>query len=77
MIKRKTLTEVFCFGLSGTAGFVVDAGIVAISTKEIWLNPISEQVIEFSVAVTVTWRINRHWTFAEQASEKWLHEWSR
>lgn len=33
--------------------------------------------IAFAAAVTVTWLINRHWTFAEQASEKWLHEWTR
>ena len=59
------------------AGFIVDAGIVAFITQKLGLNPIVAQVIAFSAAVTVTWLINRHWTFAEYASDKWLHEWTR
>ena len=59
------------------AGFIVDAGIVALITQKFGLGPIVAQVIAFSVAVTVTWLVNRHWTFAEHASEKWLYEWTR
>jgi putative flippase GtrA len=63
--------------ISGVAGFIVDAGIVILFTKALWLGPIMAQAVAFTVAVTVTWLINRHWTFAEHASEKWLHEWTR
>mgnify|MGYP001626297784 CR=1 FL=1 len=59
------------------AGFIVDAGIVVLITQKLGLNPIVAQVIAFSAAVTVTWLINRHWTFAKYASDKWLHEWTR
>lgn len=77
MIQRKHFSEIVRFGISGIAGFIVDAGIVALFTQEFEIGPIVAQVIAFTVAVTVTWLINRHWTFAEHASERWLHEWTR
>ena len=77
MIPNKNISEIVRFGISGVAGFVVDAGIVVIFTRELGLGPIVAQVIAFSVAVTVTWLINRHWTFAEHASDNWLYEWTR
>ncbi|MBU2737963.1 GtrA family protein [Acidithiobacillus concretivorus] len=77
MIPNKNISEIVRFGISGVAGFVVDTGIVVIFTRELGLGPIVAQVIAFTVAVTVTWLINRHWTFAEHASENWLHEWTR
>ncbi len=55
----------------------MDAGIVAIFTGALGLGPIMAQAIAFTVAVTVTWLINRHWTFAEHASNRWAHEWTR
>lgn len=77
MIPNKNISDIVRFGISGVAGFVVDTGIVVIFTRELGLGPIVAQVIAFTVAVTVTWLINRHWTFAEHASENWLHEWTR
>jgi putative flippase GtrA len=77
MILNRRRTEIVRFGISGVAGFIVDAGIVALFTRGLGLGTIVAQVIAFTVAVTVTWIINRHWTFAEHASEKWLHEWTR
>ena len=77
MILNKHASEVIRFGISGVAGFIVDAGIVVLFTRGLGLGPIVAQVVGFTIAVTVTWLINRHWTFAEHASEKWLHEWTR
>ena len=77
MIPNKNISEIVRFGISGVAGFVVDAGIVLLVTRVLGLGPIVAQVIAFTVAVTVTWLINRHWTFAEHSSENWLHEWTR
>jgi len=77
VIQRKRFYEIIRFGVSGVAGFIVDAGIVALFTTARWLGPIMAQAIAFTVAVTVTWLINRHWTFAKHASERWLHEWVR
>lgn len=70
------ITEIVRFGISGTAGFIVDAGLVYLCTNLFDLGPLVAQVIAFSVAVTVTWLINRHWTFAAHASDRWLREWT-
>ena len=77
MILNKSLSEIVRFGISGVAGFVVDAGIVLLFTRVLGLGPIVAQVIAFTVAVSVTWLINRHWTFTEHVSERWIHEWTR
>jgi len=76
-IQRKHIAEITRFGFSGVAGFAVDAGLVALLTGALGLGPIIAQVIAFAAAVTVTWLINRHWTFAAHASDRWLHEWTR
>jgi len=57
----------------GALWFLADAGIVALCTQSVGVRPIPAQTVAFSVAVTITWLINRHWTFAENASEIWLH----
>ncbi|WP_312283886.1 GtrA family protein [Candidatus Igneacidithiobacillus taiwanensis] len=77
MASNKRFHEIIRFGVSGVAGFIVDAGLIAIFTQAFGLGPIVAQLIGFTAAVTVTWLINRHWTFAEHASDKWLHEWTR
>jgi putative flippase GtrA len=76
-IQRKHIAEITRFGISGVAGFAVDAGLVALLTGALGLGPIIAQAIAFAAAVTVTWLINRHWTFAAHASDRWLHEWTR
>ena len=77
MAKIKQLHQLIRFGISGVVGFLADAGIVALCTQSVGVRPIPAQVVAFSVAVTVTWLINRHWTFAEHASERWVQEWLR
>jgi len=77
VMQRKHITEITRFGISGVAGFAVDAGLVALLTGALGLGPIIAQAIAFAAAVTVTWLINRHWTFAAHASDRWLHEWTR
>ncbi len=77
MTSNNRFHEIIRFGVSGVAGFIVDAGLIAILTQALRIGPIIAQAIGFTAAVTVTWLINRHWTFAEYASDKWLHEWAR
>lgn len=74
MIRNKQFHQLVQFGISGVAGFLVDAGIVALCTQAVGMRPIPSQAVAFSVAVTVTWLINRHWAFAEDASDKWVQE---
>jgi putative flippase GtrA len=76
-LQRKHISEIFHFGLAGIAGFLVDAGIVAILSRKLEADPVVAQGIAFTIAVTVTWLINRNWTFSKNASERWLNEWTR
>ena len=77
MITNKQLHQLVRFGLSGVAGFIVDASLVALCAQVYSIGPVLAQVIAFSVAVTVTWIINRYWTFAENASKNWIPEFAR
>ena len=77
MIRTKQLHQFVRFGISGVAGFIVDASLVALCIQIFSIGPILAQVIAFSIAVTVTWLINRYWTFAEYASDRWLHEFGK
>lgn len=71
---RSPKAELVLFSLAGAAGFLVDAGIVWVFTKA-GAGPLTAQAVAFTVAVTVTWLLNRRFTFAHQASPHWLREW--
>lgn len=77
MIRNKQHIQFIRFGISGVAGFITDASLVVLFTRTFSIGPIPAQIIAFSVAVTVTWLINRHWTFAEHTSDRWLYEWGK
>jgi putative flippase GtrA len=68
------LRQFFRFFLVGTAGFVVNAGIVEVLAHS--TSPVIAQMLAFPVAVTVTWWLNRRYTFG--ASRHAIHhEWLR
>ncbi len=77
MTKIKQSYQLIRFGISGVAGFLVDSGIVTLCTQTVRMGPIPSQAVAFSVAVMVTWTINRRWTFADHASDRWMNELSR
>ena len=56
-------TRFFRFCGTGVIGFTVDAGILSILTKLGHLPTIPSRGLSFSVAVVVTWALNRRWTF--------------
>ena len=62
------------FAVVGSVGFAVDAGIVeALKTS---VDPLTAQLLAFPVAASVTWWLNRRYTF--KASGYSLgHEWLR
>ncbi len=74
MLSIKNIPELAKFAVAGTAGFLVDAGLVALLNQEYGISPIFSQCIAFSVAVIVTWLVNRHWTFVKRADKRWLRE---
>ena len=71
---RSPKAELVLFSLAGVAGFLVDAGIVWVFTRA-GVDPFTAQAVAFTMAVTVTWLLNRRFTFAHHASPNWLREW--
>ena len=69
--------EFFRFGLVGTAGFVVDAGILQLCLSLFGLGPYVGRAISFAVGVTFTWFCNRHFTFRRRGGMHWFRQWSR
>ena len=69
--------EFFRFGLVGTAGFVVDAGILQICLSLLGLGPYVGRAISFAVGSTFTWFCNRHFTFRRRGRMHWFRQWSR
>jgi putative flippase GtrA len=57
------LPQFFRFCSTGAIGFIVDSGILLIMTKINHLPPIPSRSLSFTVAVVVTWALNRSWTF--------------
>lgn len=51
------------FGLVGGIGFVVDASVLQILVSKVHWSPYSARILSFGLAVTVTFALNRLWTF--------------
>jgi putative flippase GtrA len=62
------------FGLVGTVGFIVDAGVLRLVVSFLGLNLYVGRVISFLVAATVTWALNRTFTFKHTGARgrQWL-----
>ncbi|MHB1667820.1 GtrA family protein [Thiomonas sp.] len=70
------MKEILFFGMAGSAGFVTDVAIVWFLTLR-QINPLAAQAAAFSVAVIITWYINRRFTFNQHASKNRLHEFGK
>ena len=72
------LREFLLFAFAGTIGFAVDAGTVTALRHWAGADLVSAKAAGFSLAVTVTWGLNRQWAFAGGASTtRRLREWGR
>jgi len=58
----ETLGQMLRFGIVGGIGFVVDAGLLY-AMLGLGLGPYSGRVVSFLAAATVTWILNRSFTF--------------
>jgi len=65
------------FLLVGAVGFIVDGGLLMALIEKTSLPALPSRLVSFSVAVTVTWLLNRLLTFRERASSRRLSEWRR
>ena len=72
--RRHICTQIFCFGVVGVIGFAVNAGIVEGLTR--FIGPIWAQMPAFPVAASVTWWLNRRYTFGA-SRYIWHKEWLR
>lgn len=64
------------FGVVGTVGFLVDSSVLLVLTHYLAIAPLPARVLSFLVAATVTWKLNRHFTFAQTGSNP-LREWGK
>lgn len=68
--------EVFRFGVVGVAGFVVDAGVLALGLH-LGAGPWIGRLLSYIAAATVTFGLNRAWTFrAADRSRPITQDWS-
>ena len=75
--KSHLVRRIISFALVGSIGFIIDGGILTVAVELFKLNPYLSRCISFPVAVTVTWYLNRRWTFAANASAKKKTEYTR
>jgi putative flippase GtrA len=61
--RLEELTRFFRFALVGTIGFLVDASVLRLVVAILAINLYAGRVISFFAAATVTWLLNRTFTF--------------
>lgn len=77
MIPAETREEILRFALVGAVGFAVDGSILVTLFQLLDWEILSSRLISFSAAATVTWLLNRLFTFSHRKSSRRLFEWSR
>ena len=70
------MRQLFLFGIVGTIGFIVDAGVLQIGLA-IGLGFYAGRVVSYLCAATVTWALNRRWAFKAAAGQNKKKEWGR
>ena len=57
------LKKIFSFGIVGGVGFAVDAGVLTLLSSKMDVNVYLARLCSFTIAVFVTWMLNRKWVF--------------
>ena len=71
------LRQVLKFGAVGGIVFVVDGGILTVLHAVTDWGALWPRVISFPVALSVTWYLNRIWTFSDRKSGRKAAEYTR
>lgn len=68
------MTQFLRFALVGVIGFVVDASILRLVVAAFGINLYAGRLISFLAAATVTWALNRSFTFRHKGARaaQWL-----
>lgn len=69
--------EAWRFSWIGAVGFCVDGGLLLLSHEWLNLNWSAARLLSFTIAVTITWFLNRTITFGDRAASISLEEWRR
>lgn len=64
------MRQILLFGVAGTLGFLVDAGVVSMLVHGLDWNPYAARTVSFLCAVATTYLFNRHLTFAATQKRK-------
>ena len=65
------------FCVVGTIGFVADAGMLYLLMSMAGLDPYTGRLFSFLFAATVTWTLNRNYTFRSSAPTPRARQWAR
>jgi putative flippase GtrA len=68
------LKQFLRFCVVGALGFVTDFSVLYLAVTWLGMGTLSGRVLSFLVAATVTWKANRHFTFAKQEQGS-VREW--
>lgn len=74
---RSTRSQAAGFAIVGVIGFAVDGGILTLLNSGFGIDLLRARIASFSVAVTVTWILNRNRTFADRKDRRAAREWAR
>jgi putative flippase GtrA len=72
-----TMQQAGRFAAIGAIGFVVDGGILTLLHSAYDVDLVYARLVSFSVAVTLTWFLNRRHTFTAIRNDRAGREWSR
>lgn len=71
------LRQFISFAFVGVAGLIADAAVLALMLHGVGADPYSGRVISYIAAATVTWALNRAFTFKGQSSGSLLRQWAK
>ena len=69
------LRQFLSFSFIGAIGFVVDAGFLQLLVSFGELNPYIGRVFSYLIAASLTWELNRRYTFPKRADVKFHRQW--
>lgn len=62
-----TSRQLLRFCLAGCLGFLVDCSVLYLAAGPLRMGPYGGRIVSYLAAATVTWRLNRRYTFAAPA----------